>query len=81
MEEEISVEDVDWEKILGKRILLKRNYSEGIEEAKVVEISSNGKFVKFFWGLRRGHTWEEARDNRSFDFRLVVDVLDDEVGK
>ena len=66
----------NWNGLIGKRILLRKNYLTGIHimEATVVEVSATGKYVRFKWESG-SKSWEVPEDEYSFNYDKILEVL------
>lgn len=69
----------NWRELVGKRILLRSKYltSTVATEATVVEVSDSGDYVKFKWESGAG-TWEMPKDEYSFGYDKILEVLGEE---
>ena len=69
----------NWKELIGKRILLRQKYLSTISiteatEARVVEVSESGKYVKFRW-QSGSESWEIPEDEYRFNYDKLLEVL------
>ena len=64
----------DWKKLVGKRILLRTCVPGLIKEAKILEVSPEGKAIKVKWMAKGLEEWLDI-NHFEFDYKLV-EVLD-----
>lgn len=60
----------EWNKLVGKRILMKLQFETEVREVTVVEVSEYGKFVKFR-GMRGGDLWQAIGEM----YPKVIEIL------
>jgi len=64
----------DWKELIGKRVLLRTWVPGLLKEAKILEVSPEGKAIRVKW-MAKG--WEEWLDIDCFEFDYkLVEVLD-----
>ena len=68
------MEMTDWKKLIGKRVLLQTCVPGLIKEAKILEVSPEGKAIRVKW---MSNGWEEWLDIGYFNSNYkLVEVLD-----
>ncbi|MCD6131858.1 MAG: hypothetical protein J7J61_07140 [Candidatus Hydrothermae bacterium] len=64
----------DWKELIGKRVLLRTWVPGLLKEAKILEVSPEGKAIRVKW-MSKG--WEEWLDIGHFNLNYkLVEVLD-----
>ncbi len=70
------MEEIEFKNFIGKRVLIKRRWradDSTLTEAKIVEISPSGKYVKFEIYCSDGSTFYDWRDAYRFEIAEVLE--------